>query len=201
MIITEDVKHLPLPDWDDAGLLPHLIASDEGPTPRQSPYGCGFDTFKDRFGEGHHRRDLVEGLAAYRERIEEIGLTVAFQWVSGSIVERDAEPNDIDMVSFYWPPEGVARKDQMEHFARTYNDVFEKAVCRRFYGCDPNFVLLSNHPMRLVRATSYWLSLYSYSKAHGRSRGFVALSGRSSRPVPAYSETEIVADVPELLLS
>lgn len=193
MILTDVDGRQALPDFDEAGLLPHLIPTENGPVPRQSPYGCSLAMFRERFGTTPRRRELIDGLTAYRERVTETGLRIALQWVSGSIVERDAEPNDIDVVSFYWPPVGVSDQEAMKRFARTYNDLFEKAVSRRLYGCDPNFVLLTNHPIRMVRSTTYWMSLYSYSKVHGRSRGFVALAGCTGDASPSPED----GDIPE----
>ena len=55
-----------------------------------------------RFGGGHRRTTLVNGLRAALDELQRVGCTAA--WIDGSFVTNKAEPNDFDMC---WDEAGV----------------------------------------------------------------------------------------------
>jgi len=176
MTLADEDGSLPLPDFNHEGLLPLSLSNTNGIIARQSPYGCSLTTFRERFGFTDQREKLIDGLERFRSDLTSEGVHIAFQWVSGSFVERDAEPKDLDLVTFYMPPCVVRTPAEMKIFALSKPHLFIKKTCKDRYGCEPNYVLLANNPLALVRATTHWTMLLSYRR-DGLPRGFVALGG------------------------
>ena len=104
-----------IPDWDWNGLIPPIrpgTAEDEETNPfTRSPYEVDLEQLVERFLTTTERSVLIRGFLDYRAALHQIGITTGFQWVNGSFVEEVEDweenphsPNDIDVVTFYYPP-------------------------------------------------------------------------------------------------
>ena len=103
-----------IPDWDWNGLIPPIrpgTPEEEETAPfTRSPYEAELEQLVDRFLVSPERAMLIGGFLDYRAALHQIGITKGFQWVNGSFVEEVEDweenphaPNDIDVVTFYYP--------------------------------------------------------------------------------------------------
>lgn len=166
----------PVPDFLDNGLLP-LLTGEAGEVGRLSPYGCDMTDVRAQFGHTEHRLLLIDGLERYRQDLRTAGFRLAVQWLSGSFVERNAEPSDIDVVNFGMMPRQSSTDNR--DLVEAQRSLFYKNECKSAYSCDPAFVLLTANPLKVAQSTTYGTTLFSYSKQYRLPRGFLALSGNT----------------------
>ena len=104
-----------IPQWDRNRLIPPIRPDtpEEGGTQpfSRSPYEATLEEFVERFIINHDRAVLIQGFLDYRAALHHEGITRGFQWVNGSFVENVEEwqenahtPNDIDVITYYYPP-------------------------------------------------------------------------------------------------
>ena len=99
-----------IPEWDDYGLIPSF--EEAVPTSLyRSPYTVSILHLVARFGNTEPRRRLLTGPLNFRAELNRADITQGFQWIDGSFVEnvevtRDRSPADIDVVTFYYTPDG-----------------------------------------------------------------------------------------------
>jgi len=108
---------------------------------------------------------ILDGLLRFRAALHELGMT-GFQWLDGSFMEDietndNRPPNDIDVVIFYTPPEGVDESA----LAEANPDIFRNS--KDAYSVDAYFYRLGL-PMdqSAVERVSYWYSLWSHKRDH-----------------------------------
>ena len=103
-----------IPDWDWNGLIPPIrpgTPEEEAAEPAtRSPYDATLEHLVDRFLTSPERAVLIGGFLDYRAALHQIGIIRGFQWVNGSFTEEVEDwaedphaPNDIDVVTFYYP--------------------------------------------------------------------------------------------------
>jgi hypothetical protein len=105
-----------------------------------------------------------------------------FQWVNGSFFEdaerlRNRPPNDIDVVTFYYWPEGInSEQDLMNQ----YSDFF---VCdmKLTYRTDAYLVCLNHlHEEKYIqpyfKQITYWYSMWSHQRETLRWKGFYQIA-------------------------
>ena len=163
-----------IPDWDGDGVIPPLDQS--APTSsNRSPYRASLVDVMERFGDSPVRRELLSGLLGFRAVLHGAGLVRGFQWIDGSFVEnvemaRGRAPGDVDVVTFYYVPEGHTR----ESLARAFPGAFDKIAAKLDFGVDSYFVGLNQTDAEIVVSLSaYWYGLWSHTKARLRWKGFV----------------------------
>ena len=155
----------PIPNWDPSGVLPPFLDSPVSGDGR-SPYRVRLTDLVLRFGDTTARRALLNGLLDYRAALHAAGLQDGFQWVDGSFVEdtiqhEQREPNDIDVVTFFRPPE-ESTQDQL---AQANPSLFRPGAIKRQYAVDAYTVALdTGDQIYLVRMTAYWNNLWSHDR-------------------------------------
>ena len=100
---------LPLPAFDNRGMLPPFTGTTATESANRSPYSCTIIELCAAFGTSDHRKKLLANLIAYRRLIATGGYVVGLQFIDGSFVENverseGRAPNDIDVFSILPPP-------------------------------------------------------------------------------------------------
>ena len=165
-----------IPDWDWYGLIPPIrpgTPEDEETKPiTRSPYEAELEQLVDRFLISPERAILIEGFLNYRAALHQIGVIRGFQWVNGSFVEEVEDweedphaPNDIDVVTFYYPSD--AR--EWEVFPLFY----PKETKSKFH-VDARGIRLGM-PLNegVVSDIAYYYGLWSHRRKDQRWKGFV----------------------------
>ena len=105
----------------------------------------------------------------YRNAFYAAGITQGFQWIDGSFVEnverrhrpgKEPRPYDIDVVTFYSPPEEEPPE---------LRDLLRSAVTRDRYDIDAHSITLG----ALVDAIAYWCGMWSTRRTDQMSKGLV----------------------------
>jgi hypothetical protein len=152
-----------IPAWTADGVLP-AIDSSQPVSPVRSPYGVSLTDCVLRFTETIARARVLSGLLEYRSALHALGLVQGFQWLDGSFfehVERSEGrgPNDIDVVTFYRLPLGLAQRDLIAGVGPLLGE-----AAKQRYLVDGYLVDLGMRPERLVRQSAYWYSVWSHRR-------------------------------------
>ena len=163
-----------IPNWNMSGVIPPIRPGVAGSHPDRSPYQVSLYDFFDRFAITVDRISILEGLLRYRADWRAAGVTRGFQWLDGSFSENvedleERSPNDIDVVTFFYLPEG---HDQ-ESFFPLILHLIDTDSCKGRYSVD-------GYPSQLggvldeasVTSTAYWYSMWSHRRT-GLWKGFV----------------------------
>jgi hypothetical protein len=134
-----------------------------------APYRVELAEFVQRFGDTDERREILEGLVAYRNALRAAGITSGFQWLDGSFVEdceknRGRPPKDIDIITFSMRPKAHAESGAWRAFVQSRPDLFDPETTKEHFKCDAYFVDLGVHPVHLVAQTRYWFGLFSHQR-------------------------------------
>lgn len=134
-----------------------------------SPYKVELAEFVERYGGTEKRREILQGLLAYRDALRAVGINTGFQWLDGSFVEdcetnRGRPPGDIDIITFSVRPRRYADSVSWRQFIRSRPDLFDPETSKEQYKCDAYFVDLGVNPVHLVAQTSYWFGLFSHQR-------------------------------------
>lgn len=180
-----------IPDWDAEGIIPprdhECPASQE-----RSPYRASLINLVRRFGNTDNRRTLLSGLLDFRAELHKAGLTRGFQWIDGSFVE-DVEnrkecphpPKDIDVVTFFYIPDGQTQASLYGEFPV----LFDSFAAKERYGVDAYPVPLNQTvPENLVENVTYWYSLWSQSRSEVEWKGYVQVDLDASQDAGARAE-------------
>jgi hypothetical protein len=154
-----------IPAWTAEGVLPPINAS-RPVSPRRSPYVVSLTDYVLRFGDTSERRTIIEGFLRYRAALHAAGLVQGFQWLDGSFLEHierieGRAPHDIDVVTFYRLPSGVAQRQLATALGMLLDPGFAKAT----YHIDGYLVDLGMKPERLVQHSVYWYSVWSHRRS------------------------------------
>ncbi|NUP86357.1 MAG: hypothetical protein HUU30_11475 [Burkholderiaceae bacterium] len=122
---------------------------------------------------------ILAGLFRYRAALRALGFTRGFQWLDGSFVEdvearEDRPPNDIDVVTFAHPPDGML-KEQVQQLLDDHPDLFDHDRCKAGFHCDTSIVNLTTSPEWLVTQTRYWYGLFSHRRGDALWKGMLQL--------------------------
>ena len=161
-----------IPDWDDSGLLPPFLNHPASSSDR-SPYRASLSETIVRFGSASaDRRELLSGLLDFRAALHGAGLTRGFQWIDGSFVEdvessRGRAPRDIDVVTFFYIPEGHTEGS----FANAFPDFFNPPAMKRDFGIDAYPMPINLNDLEtFVRRVVYWNDMWSHIREGPRTR-------------------------------
>lgn len=151
-----------IPDFNHSHVLPPFTG--DGPTAASevSPYRASVLEVTKRFASLPGRRQLLEGLLAYRADLAALGFVRGFQWLDGSFAEdveahQQRPPNDIDIVTFAFSPAGLTSA-QISKVIADNPVIFTNARAKEKYGCDAYVVPLDKAPENLVKRTAYSIS-------------------------------------------
>lgn len=179
-----------IPDWDQKGLIP---ASDwYYPTSvERSPYSVSLPAIVKRFGNTAERRLLMKGLLNFRARLHHAGMTQGFQWINGSFAENiekreNRSPNDIDLVTFFYSPNGYTQKELYD----SLSDIFDNDAAKDQYHVDSYFVPLDDATAEeIIKEYIYRYSIWSHTR-DDRWKGYLQVDLASNYDDLARSELE-----------
>lgn len=166
---------VPIPNWSSRGVLPPINSADPTSSDR-SPYRVSLIDFVLRFGNTESRQEIITGFLNFRSALQASGLVSGFQWIDGSFVEsiemiEERAPRDIDVVTFYYLPEG---KDQ-ETLIQAAPRLFDPPATKEDYRVDAYFVQLNTDiPEPLVAQSAYWNGFWSHRR-DGQWKGYLQI--------------------------
>lgn len=182
-----------IPEWNTAGVIPPIRPGAEGHSPDRSPYPTTMTELVLCYSTTPERRAILDGLLRYRAALHAIGLTRGFQWVDGSFLEEtevleDRAPNDVDVVTFFELPNGMAGQEGLlEAGAAIWRR--EKAE----YRVDAYYEELGQPVGRSeVQRISYWYSLWSHRR-DGIWKGFLQVDLDPQHDVEARANLDASA--------
>ena len=155
-----------IPEWNRDSALPHILPGvDAGSPSSRSPYKVSPLELVDRFATSPIRSEILRGFFDYRAALNSLGIESGFQWINGSFVENVEFPGDIDVVTFYYPPN--------THISE-YIHIFDTKSAKAAYRVDAYGIELATplNPER-VRLISYWHSMWSYRRNDLQPKGFL----------------------------
>ena len=154
-----------IPNWTDKGIIPPINYL--SPTSSQrSPYLVSLSDVILKYGTSQKRNQILMGLLNFRKELHAIGIVKGFQWIDGSFLENiemleGRPPNDIDIVNFYYIPDGLSQKELVIRNSK----IFDPISIKENFNVDGYFVSLSqSSPERLINRTSYWYSMWSHKR-------------------------------------
>ena len=165
---------IPVPEWDGDGVIPPLDLADPV-SDKRSPYIVSLLDLLARFGNTEPRRDILSGLLDFRAELHRAGLTQGFQWIDGSFVEdvenlENRSPGDIDVVTFFYIPEGHTQ----ESLGTAVPHIFDTVAMNDMFGVDAYiYPLNQTTPETLVRRSAYWYGIWSHRRGDMLWKGFV----------------------------
>lgn len=154
-----------IPNWTERGILPPINYLN--PTSNQrSPYLVTISDVVLKYGNSLKRKEILLGLLKLRNDLYEIGINKGFHWINGSFLENielieNRPPNDVDIVTFYYLPEGLTQKDLILKNSK----VFDPIILKKNYKVDGYFVAISQlTPEKLINRSTYWYSMWSHKR-------------------------------------
>lgn len=167
-----------IPAFNHSHVLPPF-EGDRMVSAHSSPYPVTASALARRLGTSHERCVILEGLFRYRTALRTLGFTNGFQWLDGSFVEdiearEDRPPNDVDVVTFAHPPEGML-KDDVRQLMAEHPELFDHDRCKAGFHCDTSIVNLTTAPEWLVTQTRYWYGLFSHRRGDALWKGMLQL--------------------------
>ena len=170
-----------IPDWNQEGVLPPALPGGDPAYALQlgnrSPYHTSLPALISRFAINGARAGILQGFLDYRTALRAAGIVQGFQWIDGSFVENTVTPNDIDVVTFYYPPESVALD--------AYRHLFQVQDTKNRFRVDAYGVDLgSSTKPQTVSVIAYWYSLWSLRR-DGLAKGFVQVDLKSDEDLVA----------------
>ena len=167
-----------IPAWDGHSVIPTIrmgipeTAVNE--RNNRSPYKSDVVEVVQRFGVTEHRIRLLNGFLDYRQALYRAGVQQGFQWIDGSFAE-DVEhrrldphtPNDIDVVTFFYPPTPVTQE---------LVDLFDIGLTKPNFHIDAYPVELGVElTQNVVETIAYWQSVWSHRRPDKMDKGFVQI--------------------------
>lgn len=167
-----------IPAFNHSHVLPPF-EGDRLSSARSSPYPVTASGLVQRLADSRERCAILVGLFRYRAALKALGFTRGFQWLDGSFVEdvearEDRPPNDIDVVTFAYPPGGMS-KEQVRQLLADYPELFDHDRCKAGFHCDTSVVNLTTSPEWLVTQTRYWYGLFSHRRGDALWKGMLQL--------------------------
>ena len=179
-----------IPPWNSAGVVPaHNLAA---PTSRdRSPYAVSLFDIVTHFGNTEARRYLLQKWLDFRAALYQVDIQEGFQWIDGSFVENIEQvsgrpPNDIDVVTFFYIPDGYTGAALYQRSPRLFDSEFVKDR----YAIDAYFVQL-NHARaeEIIEQSIYWYSIWSHTRT-GQWKGYLQVDLSPSHDATARVKLE-----------
>ncbi len=153
-----------IPEFNHSHVLPPFLGQSHS-SATASPYEVSATELINRFASSSERVNLLDGLLRYRAALGQLGFAQGFQWLDGSFVEnaeklRGQAPQDIDVVTFVYPPANKAAHE-ISVMMQEHPELFDRQQCLESYGCDTFLVRLNVPAHRLVRETTFWHGFFS----------------------------------------
>lgn len=156
---------MPIPAFNIDGVIPPFIGG-LGPGAQSSlmtPYEVTPLEIVQTLGTSPGRRQILAGWIAHRAELRALNITIGFQWLDGSFVEKK-EPQDLDIVTFFRRPPGM-NVHLMGQLFRGNPRVFSRAVVRATHHLDAMPVDMDATLEAVVDSARYWLGLFSHRRS------------------------------------
>lgn len=154
----------PIPNFDHNLVLPPHMGD---PTEHSelSPYSCTSLEVCERFANSPERIAILRGFLAFREQLNQHGLTNGFQWLDGSFLEdvetrESRPPNDLDIVTVYWGYDTVFQ----EELAVNLPEFMDSGLSKQTYRLDHYPFDAGFRPDITVDYARYWIQLFSHNR-------------------------------------
>ncbi len=157
---------MPLPGFNIDGVIPPFVGAD-GPGGRfdeLSPYKISVSEAVQALSFSEGRKSILRGWLLHRKALRAIGFDNGFQWLDGSFVERDKEPNDVDVLSFFTRPPFASTAAAVAQHLRANLPIFSRPQVKAAFHVDFLFVDLQGNPDVLVEMTRYYTALFSHRR-------------------------------------
>jgi hypothetical protein len=164
---------VPLPPHGPSGFLPPHLGERFVLRGGCSPYRITPSLLVERFATSKKRVALLRGLFRLRADARQAGIETGFQWLGGSFVDDRADPNDLDVVTFYQTP-AAFRQAGVANVVARYPNLFRPTAAKETYGCDAYFISLALR-RKSYRLVSLWYALFSHDRHTLTWKGFVEL--------------------------
>ena len=164
-----------IPQFTVDGILPPYIGDNAGgPQEGMSPYMAEPLDVVDRFGSSLRRCVILRDWLHHRAELRNVGILSGFQWLDGSFVE-DKEPNDLDLVTFLFRPEGCEEAEAWNRWVRENISLLLREPVRARYKLDFFVVDMNGHPETIVDTARYWLGLFSHKRSTNQWKGMLKI--------------------------
>jgi hypothetical protein len=167
-----------IPPFGGSGLLPPFVGIDPANSAASSPYRVSVVDVVNRFSTSVERRMILSGLLQFRADLQDFGLISGFQWLDGSFVEnidKVRPPRDIDIVTFFRRPASLQNSPALGAAINLKQHLFNPALAKPKYHCDPYFVDLNMDSEQVVRQTKYWFGLFSHTRSGQEWKGMLEI--------------------------
>ncbi len=171
------MPHSLIPNWTSSGLLPPIRSLD-GTSPDRAPYIVTLRSLIDRFATSPERISILQGFLNFRVALHECGINKGFQWLNGSFMTHvevidSRNPNDIDVVTFFFLPPKMTQKSLMQ----SHSNLFSPTETKGIYRVDSYpFILNTSLQPRHVNEIAYWYSMWSHTKETNLWKGFLQVN-------------------------
>lgn len=162
-----------IPKWNN-GILPPIRPGMSAHSHERSPYLVSICDIVESFSYTEKRKQILKGLLLYRRQLYNAGIVSGFQWIDGSFMEdiemlENREPNDIDVITFFYLPEGIGQQDLYNQ----HTSLFELETAKHKHHVDGHFFQLGEKTDKShVRLITYWYSMWSHRR-NGHWKGFL----------------------------
>lgn len=162
-----------IPQFTVDGILPPYVgATAAEASSGMSPYLTSPIEVVERFGTSLRRCRILRDWLQHRQELREIGIVSGFQWLDGSFVE-DREPNDLDLVTFVFRPEGLEDHSTWGNWITPHLALFDREQIRSRLKLDFFVVDMGGHPEAIVDTSRYWLGLFSHKRTTNQWKGML----------------------------
>lgn len=110
------------------------------------------------------RKSILRGWLLHRKALRAIGFEEGFQWVDGSFVERDKEPKDIDVVTYFRRPVTAKTRTDLAKHLQANIGVFGRVQVKAAFHVDFLYVDLDGTAEAIVNLTRYYTGLFSHRR-------------------------------------
>jgi hypothetical protein len=160
---------LSIPAFTISGVLPPFLGATPVNPAAMSPYPATLVEIAGAMCSTDPRKEIFRGLLAYRQALNGLGLTIGFQWLSGSFLEdieslESRPPRDVDVVTFCHRPPGAQLDAEWDALQLANAPLFDPPQIKAAYRCDAYFVDLDIVPWAVVWYTRYWFGLFAHRR-------------------------------------
>jgi len=158
---------MPLPDFNIDGVIPPFVGADGpgGHFEDLSPYRVSVIELVQGLSFSEGRKSILRGWLLHRRALRAIGFNTGFQWVDGSFVEKDKEPKDIDVVTYFRRPAIARSPTDLSSHLRANLPVFGRSQVKTAFHVDFLYVDLDGTAEVIVNLTRYYAGLFSHRRS------------------------------------
>jgi hypothetical protein len=158
---------MPLPEFNIDGLISPFVGADGpgGHFEDLSPYRVSVIELVQGLSFSEGRKSILRGWLLHRRALRAIGFNTGFQWIDGSFVEKDKEPKDIDVVTYFRRPAIARSPTDLSAHLRANLPVFGRSQVKTAFHVDFLYVDLDGTAEVIVNLTRYYAGLFSHRRS------------------------------------